>query len=74
MVLSDKELGKAIARQMAEDICSVQPMKVPDCVVDDFYRSIKSVYGKSSEQLEAEGYVRSSSGFGLLWIKKDEQQ
>ena len=60
-----KELAKKSLEQIAEELCSVQPM--PDTLFSDLYRE-----GKSTEELKAEGYEPVSK-LGLMWIKKDEK-
>lgn len=60
-----RELAKKSVEQIAQELVSVQPM--PDTLFSDLYRE-----GKSTEELQAEGYVPVSN-LGLLWIKKDEK-
>ena len=58
--------GKDIAKRMAEEICSVQPMP------SDMAMIMKTLYesGKSEKELKEQGYKPVSS-LGLLWVKDD---
>jgi len=57
-----KVIRETVAKKLAEEICSVQPM--PNNLIADLIKE-----SKNTEELKAEGYELVSN-LGLMWIKK----